>query len=193
MTISDDALFNEFLQDVVPISNSPFIRAKKLLTPSDAQLEKQKAALADNDLNQNSLTQETLVFVDPYDVLSYKKTGVQAGVFKNLRLGKYQLDASLELQTVKLNRAKDTLISFLHECQQRNIRTVLIRHGIGLYNKPHAAVLKSYCAKWLTDMPIVLAYYSAQKQHGGIGATYVLLTKNDEKKLENREAHFRKR
>ncbi|MDP5213014.1 DNA endonuclease SmrA [Pseudoalteromonas tunicata] len=193
MTISDDALFAELMQDVVPIEQSSFIGTTKSLSPTYAQLEKQKAALADVNLNQDYLIQQPVIFVDPYDVLTYKKTGVQAGVFKNLRLGKYQVDASLQLQSVKLNRAKNTLISFLNECQQRNIRTVLIRHGIGLYNQPTAAILKSYCAKWLAELPAVLAYYSAQKHHGGVGATYVLLTKSCEKKLENREAHFRKR
>lgn len=69
---------------------------------------------------------------------------------------------------------------------------VLIRHGIGFKNKKHPGVLKSYTNKWLQELEQVLAFHSAQKQHGGSGATYVLIKKSDEKKIENRERHSKR-
>jgi DNA-nicking Smr family endonuclease len=54
-------------------------------------------------------------------------------------------------------------------------------------------VLKSYTAKWLIDMPQVMAYHSAQRHHGGAGALYVLVRKSERKKQENRERHLKGR
>ena len=45
----------------------------------------------------------------------------------------------------------------------------------------------------LPSLPVVMAFHSAQKHHGGAGALYVLLKKNAEKKQENRERHLRGR
>jgi hypothetical protein len=39
----------------------------------------------------------------------------------------------------------------------------------------------------------VQAFHSAQPQHGGTGAVYVLLRKSEEKKQENRERFLRGR
>ena len=47
--------------------------------------------------------------------------------------------------------------------------------------------IKSFVNKWLPELPAVLAYHTAQRHHGGSGATYVLLKKSADKKHENRE------
>ena len=41
--------------------------------------------------------------------------------------------------------------------------------------------------RWLRELDVVQAFNSAQPQHGGTGAVYVLLRKSEEKKRENRE------
>jgi hypothetical protein len=43
--------------------------------------------------------------------------------------------------------------------------------------------------EWLPQFDAVLAFHSAQKQHGWVGATYVLLRKSEKKKLETWEMH----
>jgi hypothetical protein len=40
-------------------------------------------------------------------------------------------------------------------------------------------------------MDEVLAFHSAQPQHGGTGATYVMLRKSAEKRVENLERHHK--
>jgi len=39
----------------------------------------------------------------------------------------------------------------------------------------------------------VLAFHTAQKQHGSYGATYVMFKKSAKKKLENKESNRRSR
>ena len=53
-------------------------------------------------------------------------------------------------------------------------------------NKIKPGILKSFVNKWLPELPAVLAYHTAQRHHGGSGATYVLLKKSADKKHENR-------
>ena len=93
---------------------------------------------------------------------------------------------------LKLSFIVRTLFNFIDDCHKRNIRVVLIRHGIGIKNKSQPGILKSYTNKWLQEIPAVLAFHSALKHHGGSGATYVMIKKSDEKKHENREIHSKR-
>lgn len=188
MPLSDFDLFLSSMEDVTPINSDT---VKPLPTHQKftlAQQEKKKSAeyrlLTDDN--------DAVEFLDPYAVLSYKKEGVQGAVFKNLRLAKYQLDATLDLHGQLLKNAHSTLLNFLADCQRQNIRVVLIRHGIGIKNKAKPGVLKSYVNRWLQKQPDVLAFHTALRHHGGSGATYVLLKKSADKKYENKEIHSKR-
>ncbi|WP_337879076.1 DNA endonuclease SmrA [Rheinheimera sp.] len=157
--------------------------------PSLAQLARRQAAEQEMEYDPNYLSMEYVDLVKPDEVLAYKKDGVQEGVYRNLRLGKYQLEATQMLLGKGLVEARAALFQFVHECHQRGIRTLLVHHGMGKESKPHPAILKSYCFKWLQQIPEVLACHTAQKQHGGYAATYILLQKNADQKRENRERH----
>jgi DNA-nicking Smr family endonuclease len=49
--------------------------------------------------------------------------------------------------------------------------------------------MKSYVNQWLREMKMVIAFHTALKQHGGLGAVYVLLKKHPNQKQINREQH----
>lgn len=157
--------------------------------PTLAQLARRKAAEQEPEYDANYLSMEYVDLVKPDEVLAYKKDGVQDGVYRNLRLGKYQVDATLMLLGKTLVEARSALSQFVLDCHQRGIRTLLIHHGMGRDSKPHPAILRSYTFKWLQQIPQVLACHTALKPHGGYAATYVLLQKNAEQKRENRELH----
>jgi len=55
------------------------------------------------------------------------------------------------------------------------------------------AVLKGYVNHWLKELDAVQAFHSAQPQHGGTGAIYVLLRKNAEQKRANRLQYLKGR
>ncbi len=194
MRLSDSELFLASMADVTPLKadDAHSYSEKPKAGPTIAQLEKRKAAEQDLELDANYLASEYVELLEPYALLSYKKDGVQEAVFKNLRLAKYQIDATLELSGMSLQSARKAIFECVRDCQRRNIRVLLVRHGIGLKSKPHPALLKSYSNKWLQELPEILAFHSAQKHHGGSGATYVLMKKSEDKKQENRERHAKR-
>ncbi|MFC3033888.1 DNA endonuclease SmrA [Pseudoalteromonas fenneropenaei] len=193
MAMTDEELFLASMGDVVPLAKSNIVTLSKAQhDPSIAQLQRRLAAEQELEFDPNYLSTEFVDLLDPHDQLSYKKSGVQDGVFKNLRLGKYQVDATLDLLGRPFREARSALFEFIQDCHKRNIRVILLRHGKGLNSKPFPAILKSYCNKWLREMPEILAFHSALSCHGGSGASYVLLKKSDEKKAENRELHAKR-
>ncbi|MBD8511749.1 DNA endonuclease SmrA [Photobacterium sp. CAU 1568] len=180
-------LFREMMADVAPLEQDKVPPEKKHQI-TDAQLARQAAAqsLADSDPEYLSLDYVTMV--KPDDMLDYKRDGVQDGVIRKLRLGKYDIQARLDLHRKTLREARDDVLHFLKQCQRMDIRTVLIVHGKGERSTP-PALMKSYVATWLTQISDVMGYHSALRQHGGNGALYVMLKKSPERKLENRERH----
>ena len=192
MSFNDFDLFLSSMEDVKPLKHDTAQFDSTKQGPSLAQQEKRKAAECDLAIDENYLRSEFVELLDPHAILAFKKDGVQGQVYKNLRLAKYQLDATLDLHGQPLQRARSTLFNFIDDCHKRNIRVVLIRHGIGIKNKSQPGILKSYTNKWLQEIPAVLAFHSALKHHGGSGATYVMIKKSDEKKHENREIHSKR-
>lgn len=192
MPLSDFDLFLSSMEDVKPINHDTVTPISNSHSATLAQQEKRKAAQINLANDENYLQSEHVEILDPIAILSFKKDGVQSAVFKNLRLAKYQVDATLDLHGQLLKNARNTLFSFIVDCHQRNIRVVLIRHGIGIKNKANPGILKSYVNKWLQELPQVLAFHTALRHHGGSGATYVLLKKSEEKKHENREIHSKR-
>ena len=192
MTLSDFDLFLSSMEDVTPISSDTIKPLSNTPHSSLAQQQKRQAAENTLSVDENYLSSESVELVEPFAILSFKKDGVQGPVFKNLRLAKYQVDATLDLHGQLLKNARNTLFNFINDCQQQNVRVVLIRHGVGIKNKTKPGILKSFVNKWLPEMPAVLAYHTAQRHHGGSGATYVLLKKSADKKHENREIHSKR-
>jgi DNA-nicking Smr family endonuclease len=189
MADDDFTLFLQEMADVKRLKTDVLIDENGEQQPTLAQLARRKAAELEPEYDANYLKMEYVDLIAPDEVLAYKKDGVQEGVYKNLRLGKYQIDATLMLLGKNLTDARRALFEFVNDCHARGIRTLLVHHGMGRDSKPHPAILKSYTYQWLKQIPAVLACHTAQKPHGSYAATYVLLQKNAEQKRENRDRH----
>ncbi|GAA5188554.1 DNA endonuclease SmrA [Ferrimonas gelatinilytica] len=185
----EQELFLEAMSDVMPLADSDRVVTQGGFQPTDAQLARRQAAQAESEPESDGLSLEAVEPIDPEDVIGWTRGGMQHGVYKNLRLGKYQLDARLDLHGHSVESARTALLQFVADCQLTDVRCALILHGKGLNSKPFRGVLKSYLAKWLPHVPEVLAFHSAQRHHGGTGAVYVLMRKSQKQKLENRERH----
>ena len=185
-----DAFLNE-LKDVKPIKPIDTVLTVHQKSTLAQQLKRQ-AIEANLPLINNYLSLEKVELVDPYDHISFKQDGVQQGVFKNLRLGKYKIDFVLNLQKHKFEQARTLLFNHIMSSHKEGDRTLLIKHGLGLRSQPFPAFLKSYLHQWLQQMPEVIAYHTAQPNHGGNSAVYVLLKKNQQQKANNRELHRKK-
>ncbi|MET1219647.1 MAG: DNA endonuclease SmrA [Glaciecola sp.] len=179
------------MADVKPLSGSDSVVLKPQQNSLAATLKRQ-ALESESRHTFHGLSLELTDYLDPYDLLSYKQNGIQEGVFKNLRTGKYPIEQRISLQKLALEEARRVLIDAFEKSFAQGVRVVLIQHGIGLNSQPKPAKMKSYVNAWLPNLPMVIAFHSAQKQHGGSGSTYVLLKKNSEQKLINREKHQRR-
>ena len=181
------SLFLQEVADVRPLRSDHITPGAGNNLPTEAQLARREAATAEQ-LALDHLGTEAVEMLDPHDIVGFKRDGVQEGVYKKLRLGKYELQASLDLHQKTLNEARQTLVQFIADCEVRDIRCLLILHGKGERSTPRA-LLKSHVSAWLPQLPAVMAIHSAERRHGGSGALYVLLRKSERKKTENRERH----
>ncbi|NVK26136.1 MAG: DNA endonuclease SmrA [Gammaproteobacteria bacterium] len=187
--MNEDNLFMTEMGDVKPLKDSNSVYFNKTNKADESTLARRLAAEAAEIKDPNFLSAEPVILVSPDDVLSYKKVGVQQGVFKNLRLGKYEIHTTLNLQGKSVNESRAALFQFINDCQKADLRVLLIRHGKGLKSQPHQAMLKSYINQWLRQFDQVLGFHSALPQHGGGSAVYVMLKKSDDARLQNKERH----
>jgi len=186
----DDDEFSRLLgDDVKPLKVEPRVAVH---SARDEDVDKEIRRLAAQELAEKKQDPLSVPvdLVDPLAVLSYQRPGVQHGVFKNLRLGKYTIDARLDLHRLKVEEARQSIFQFVGDCIESDVRCALVTHGKGV-GRQTPALLKSCVAHWLPQFDAVLAFHTAQKQHGSYGATYVLLKKSDKKKLETRERYAR--
>ena len=186
--MSDDFdLFKEMMADVKRISNDT-AELKKQFQSTESHAVKRHAAMSLDTDSPDYLSIDHAPMIKPDDIVEFKRDGVQEGVYRKLRLGKYPIQAKLDLHRRTLKEARDEVTKFLKQCIRLDIRTVIIIHGRGDRSNP-PALMKSYVAHWLSQIKDVQCSHSAQRHHGGSGALYVLLRKSSEKKLENRERH----
>lgn len=184
--VSDDALFLAQMQDVKPLRQEPRVRTAP--TQLDLAALAARRAAAQRPLTDipSPFGYEAVPLLDPHEVVSFKRDGVQEGVFRKLRLGQYVVETGLDLQGLGLEAARLRLLEALEQCHRLEIRNLQIRHGRGLQSQPPAQ-LKSHVCHWLSHWPEVLAYHSAPRQLGGSGITLVLLRKGQQDKQHTRE------
>jgi DNA-nicking Smr family endonuclease len=189
----DHNAFFEAMQKegVTPIKPKIRQQLAKAKTDQDLADLRRKAALQGDD--EEGLSLAPIEWLNPFDPLAWRRDGVQEGVYRNLRLGHYSVDARLDLFHRTPEQALDDVQGFVKECMDHNIRTVLINHGRSKSTDSKANKLKSYLNRWLKNMPEVMCFHSALAQHGGTGATYILLRKSDEARQANLEKHQKRR
>lgn len=185
-------LFREAMSDVVPLSQKRVEPGQERPAPTPAQQERREAAQgrrpAHESEDPNYLTLGEVNPIEPRAVLAWKKDGVQHEVFRKLRGGQYRIDGQLDLHRHTVKEARQALFGFLELARRKGWRTVLIQHGRG-ERSPTPARIKSFVAHWLTQVPDLIAYHSAARQHGGTGAVYVMIRKTPEARELARERH----
>lgn len=186
MSQAEPSLFAQQMQDVKPLTPDARVRLQSQSLDEAARQARQQAAQRAETPQSHPFSFEAVPLLDPHEVVSFKRDGVQEGVFRKLRLGQYQVETCLDLQGIGLEPARHRLLDVLGQCQQLEIRSLMIRHGRGLQSTPPAQ-LKSHVCHWLSLWPQVLAYHSAPRQLGGSGTTLVLLRKGQQDKQHTRE------
>lgn len=191
-------LFWRELSDVRPLERERRVRqpGPSASERGDPSLPRRRAAaVSDGPVDRNPLTDREIAGLDPWYVLEFKRPGVQNGVYRKLRQGRYEHEARLDMHRMGVRRAREELFDFLEQCQEFGLRSVLVVHGKG-ERKPErerCALLKGHVDVWLRELPSVQAFHSAQPRHGGTGAVYVLLRKSETQKQKNRERFMKGR
>jgi DNA-nicking Smr family endonuclease len=197
MTSDDQDLFLQEVSDVVPLKREPrAVRRVAGQSDRDSSLaHRRRAAVESEERDRNILTEEGIEPLDPWFVMDFKRPGVQNGVFRKLKQGRYDMEARLDLHRMTTAVARRELFEFIEESHQLGLRCVVLIHGKGESSaeRERSSILKGCTDHWLRELDIVQAFHSAQPRHGGTGAVYVLLKKSEEKKRENREKFLKGR
>ena len=187
MVNKDEDLFLQEMRGVTPLPADDKVSLKNEQSGTTPGLERRRLAALGQGKTENPLTiPEQVDPVGPLDIVGDRKNGVQEGVYRKLRLGKYECSEHLDLHRVRVHDAADQVQGFLEQAFKHNHRTVLITHGKGIHSE-RPGVMKSYVMHWLKQSDLVLAWHSAQPRHGGTGATYVLIRKSADARQKNRE------
>lgn len=109
------------------------------------------------------------------DAAAWARHGVQASVLRDLRRGRWTLQANLDLHGHTRDEARDALSLFIRECIAHEKRCVRVVHGKGLGSPGREPVLKKLVHGWLAQKKEVLAFCQARNADGGAGAVVVLL------------------
>lgn len=183
MTDEEKQLFEKEMRDVRPLKHETAPLPKRPPgKPEPGTLYRRQAAQRSVDGDGNFLTTGFVEPVHPQAVLSFKRGGIQQGVFNKLQHGGYPIEATLDLHLMSIEEAREQVFAFVRDCVRFEVRTALINHGKGTQ-----AMIKSYVARWLPQLPEIMAFHSAQGFHGGTGALYVLLRKSAKAKDRARE------
>lgn len=111
---------------------------------------------------------------------------------RKIRSGQVDIEARIDLHGMRQDEAHVALVRFLHRCQAKGQRWVLVITGKGklttsdpdapfdMTQQRERGVLKRNVPRWLDEAdlrPLVVSYTTAAIQHGGEGAFYIHLRK----------------
>jgi len=169
---SDEAaLFRETVGAVTPVTNrrrvseTPAPKPHARFTQADRKAVLKEPLTAGPDPAEME-TGEELVFQRPM---------VSRRAMRQLRRGKYTIQAEIDLHGLTAAEAEAELHAFIKDCCARRLKCVRVVHGKGLGSGARGPVLKIGVNRWLSRWQEVAAFCSAQRADGGTGAVYVLL------------------
>jgi DNA-nicking Smr family endonuclease len=109
------------------------------------------------------------------DEAAWRSPGTSPNVLRDLRRGRWVVQADLDLHGLNRDEARTRVALFLAESLVRGGRCLRIVHGKGLGSPRREPVLKKLVLGWLAQRQEVLAYCQAPAADGGAGAVLVLL------------------
>jgi DNA-nicking Smr family endonuclease len=109
------------------------------------------------------------------DEAAWHRPGLSTAVLRDLRRGRWVVQAKLDLHGMTRDEARIAVSRFLAECRSRDLRCLRIVHGKGLRSPGREPVLKKLVLGWLAQHREVLAYCQARAAEGGARAVIVRL------------------
>jgi len=138
-------------------------------------------------INKNNHIDQILPKKSKRNFFNFKlKKGISLGLDKQadkkLRAGKYPIDLRVDLHGLNLEDAYFKLKETIDYAFSKGYRLILAITGKGLHSIEGGETIKSSLENWLSQPEIsskIIKYVDAHKKHGGKGAVYVLLRKNN--------------
>jgi DNA-nicking Smr family endonuclease len=166
------ALFRAAVADAVPLRSD---RAHHEPPPPPAfprqRLLDERAALVESLASPELLD----LHLEGGDEAAWLRPGMANHVLRDLRRGRWVVQAHLDLHGLNRDQARQQVGLFLAECQAHDHRCVRVVHGKGLRSPGREPVLKKLVLGWLAQRREVLAFCQARAAEGGAGAVVVLL------------------
>lgn len=172
-TADDDRIvFREAVADALPLSSD---RVHHEPPPPPAiprqSLNDAAAALAESLEVPNVLDLQ----LEGGDEAAWLRPGLSRSVLRDLRRGRWVVQAKLDLHGMNRDEARLAVTRFVRESRQHDLRCLRIVHGKGLGSPGREPILKKLVLGWLWQKREVLAYCQARAAEGGAGAVIVLL------------------
>ncbi len=178
---TDEELFHKAMQDVKPLENNG--HGRQVSTPS---FFKEKSLQSETELSPEQYLRDLIHGKIEFEIeltteyLQGNVQGLDPRIFRKLKKGQYSPEAHLDLHGLKSEDAQASLTFFVKEHYLNGKRCLLVIPGRGKNSVHGRSVLRENIQIWLTQEPlkrVVLAFSTAQPQHGGTGALYILLRK----------------
>ena len=109
------------------------------------------------------------------DEANYLRPGLANTVLRDLRRGRWVIQAEIDLHGLNRDDARQQLAGLLAECLHLGRRCVRVIHGKGHGSPQKLSILRHLVRGWLAQRSEVLAYCQARPYDGGGGALLVLL------------------
>jgi DNA-nicking Smr family endonuclease len=172
MTEDPRALFRAAVADALPLTTDRVHHAPPPPLPIPRQhWRDERAALRESIASPDLLD----LHLEGGDEAAWLRPGLASRVLRDLRRGRWVVQAHLDLHGMTRDEARRQVSIFLAECTARGHRCVRIVHGKGLRSPGREPVLKKLVQGWLTQRREVLAFCQARAAEGGAGAVIVLI------------------
>ncbi|MFN0162398.1 MAG: Smr/MutS family protein [Burkholderiales bacterium] len=167
------SLFRTTVGEVAPIRGprrapQPVRAIPVLPKKRDADEPEALAASIDMAIDSDAL-------IDSDAALSYARDGVSESTVRDLRRGRWAVQAHLDLHGMSREEAREAVATYIAACARAGRRCVRIVHGKGIGSAGGTPVLKGLVRRWLAHCGDVLAFAQARGMDGGAGAVLVLL------------------
>lgn len=176
LTVEDAVLFERAMRSVTPIrATGRVILPPRPAAPRTLLRQRRQWASCSEPAPPPAVSDGFVPAATAHDATNFVRAGRGPDLIRDLRRGKWPMQASLDLHGSTLEQARERLDRFLTSCTTHGIRCVQVVHGKGLGSKDGTPVLKQTVRRWLTQIDAVLAYVECEEAHGGAGAVQVLL------------------
>ena len=126
-------------------------------------------------LNESLSVDPDLAELETGEELLFARPEISRKVMRQLRRGQFAIQDEIDLHGMTRDEAHTALQSFISDALAHRMRCIRVVHGKGHRSGSRGPVLKNGVNQWLRRWDSIAAFCSAQPQHGGTGAAYVLL------------------